>query len=48
VQAWLDRHVSAWASYDPAEIGDLFSDDAAYRYHTGDDPSREARRPGAR
>ncbi len=38
VQAWLDRYVDAWASYDPAGIGDLFSADVSYRYHAGDDP----------
>ena len=38
VQAWLDRYVEAWASYDAARIGDLFSADATYRYHAGDDP----------
>ena len=38
VQAWLDRYVSAWSSYDPAEIGELFSEGASYQYHAGDDP----------
>ena len=38
VQAWLDRYVEAWTSYDPTAIGDLFSEDATYRYHAGDDP----------
>jgi len=38
VQAWLDRYVAAWESYDPAAIGDLFTDDAEYRYHPGDEP----------
>ncbi len=37
-QAWLDRYVAAWKSYDAAAIGDLFSADADYRYHPGDDP----------
>jgi hypothetical protein len=37
VQAWLDRYVAAWKSYDAAEIGDLFSDDAVYRYHPYDE-----------
>ena len=43
VQAWLDAYVSAWLSYDPVAIGDLFSDDAEYRYHPydqGDDVLR--------
>jgi len=44
VQAWLDRYVAAWRTYDPAAIGALFSADAAYRYHPADDPiiGREA------
>src|ERR671914_328363 len=37
VQAWLDRYVAAWRSYDPAAIGDLFSEDATYRYHPWDE-----------
>ena len=36
-QAWLDRYVSAWLSYDPAEIGPLFSEDVVYRYHPSDE-----------
>lgn len=39
-QAWLDRYVAAWKSYDPIAIGDLFAEDAAYRYHPEDDPVR--------
>jgi uncharacterized protein (TIGR02246 family) len=37
VQAWLDRYVAAWTAYDPAAIGDLFTEDAVYRYHPSDD-----------
>jgi hypothetical protein len=37
-QAWLDRYVAAWLSYDPAAIGDLFSEEVAYRYHPYDEP----------
>lgn len=40
VQAWLDRYVAAWKSYDPAAIGDLFAEDAEYRYHPWDEPVR--------
>ena len=43
VQAWLDRYVEAWETYDPGRIGDLFSEDAVYRYHPydqGDDVVR--------
>ena len=39
-QAWLDRYVEAWKTYDPAKIGALFSEDAEYRYHPQDDPER--------
>lgn len=38
VQGWLDRYIAAWRSYDAAAIGDLFSEDATYRYHPWDDP----------
>lgn len=38
VQAWLDRYVGAWETYDPAAIGDLFAEDAEYRYHPADKP----------
>ena len=37
-QAWLDRYVEAWLTYDPGSIGELFSADVAYRYHPYDDP----------
>jgi ketosteroid isomerase-like protein len=37
-QSWLDRYVDAWKSYDPQQIGDLFSEDAEYRYHPQDEP----------
>ena len=40
VQQWLDRYIGAWRSYDPSEIGDLFSTDATYRYHPWDEPLR--------
>ncbi len=39
-QEWLDRYVEAWKSYDPQAIGDLFSEDAEYRYHPQDDPEK--------
>jgi hypothetical protein len=32
-QAWLDRYVAAWRSYDPDEIAALFSEDVRYRYY---------------
>ncbi len=37
-QDWLDRYVAAWLSYDPQAIGELFSDDIAYRYHPYEEP----------
>jgi hypothetical protein len=40
VQAWLDRYVEAWETYDQAVIGELFSDDVEYRYHPADEPIR--------
>ena len=44
VQSWLDRYVDAWRTYDAQAIGDLFTDDAEYRYHPWDAPveGREA------
>lgn len=38
VQAWLDRYVEAWRTYDRALIGDLFSEDAEYLFHPWDEP----------
>jgi ketosteroid isomerase-like protein len=37
-QHWLDRYIAAWLSYDSEEIGALFSEDIAYRYHPYDQP----------
>jgi hypothetical protein len=37
VQAWLDRYIEAWASYDADAIGDLFSTDVRYRFHPSDE-----------
>ena len=36
VQAWLDCYLAAWRSYDPDEIGDLFTEQASYAYHPWD------------
>ena len=43
-QAWLDRYVAAWLSYDADDIASLFTEDVLYRYHPSDDPivGREA------
>ena len=38
VQIWLDRYIAAWSSYDETAIGDLFAEDAEYRYHPWADP----------
>jgi uncharacterized protein (TIGR02246 family) len=43
VQAWLDRYVEAWKTYDPQAIGDLFAEDATYRYHPWDEGDDVAR-----
>ena len=37
VQSWLDHYVEGWETYDPQVIGDLFSEDATYRYHPYDE-----------
>jgi SnoaL-like protein len=39
-QGWLDRYIEAWKSYDAQKIGDLFSEDATYRFHPQDEPER--------
>lgn len=39
VQRWLDRYVEAWRSYDPQDIGALFSENVTYRYHPYDEPT---------
>jgi hypothetical protein len=43
-QDWLDRYVTAWLTYEPDLIGDLFSQDITYRWHPNDVPvvGREA------
>lgn len=38
VDRWLAEYVSAWMSYDPAQIEALFAADVTYRYHPYDDP----------
>ncbi len=39
VQAWLDRYVEAWTSYDESAIGALFAEDAEYRYQPWGEPT---------
>ena len=36
-QAWLDRYMAAWLSYDANDIAALFTEDVAYRYHPYDE-----------
>ena len=38
VQIWLDRYIAAWSSYDETAIGELFADEAEYRYQPWADP----------
>ena len=44
VQSWLDAYIAAWRSNDATEIGELFSEDARYRFVPWFDPviGREA------
>jgi hypothetical protein len=37
VARWLGDYVAAWKSYDAAAIGELFGDDALYRWHPWDE-----------
>jgi hypothetical protein len=43
VAQWLQNYVNAWKSYNPDEIGALFSEDACYRYNPFDEPLRGRR-----
>jgi hypothetical protein len=38
VTAWLNAYMHAWETYDPAAIGDMFTEDAEYRWHPADEP----------
>ena len=40
VAAWVERYVRAWKTNDPADIGGLFSEDAAYYTGPFDAPWR--------
>ena len=44
VQRWIDAYIAAWRAYDERLIGDLFTDDAEYRFFPADPPyvGREA------
>jgi hypothetical protein len=37
LQLWLDKYVEAWRTYNPAQIGELFSEDALYFYSPWDE-----------
>jgi ketosteroid isomerase-like protein len=37
VQRWLDAYNHAWITYDPDEIGALWTSDAEYRWHPWDE-----------
>ena len=37
VQVWLDSYIEAWTTYDPDKIGALFTQDASYKYHPGEE-----------
>jgi hypothetical protein len=39
-QRWLDAYVDAWRTYEVDAIGELFSQNVAYRYHPWDEPVR--------
>ena len=43
VQRWLDAYNHAWTTYDPDEIGELFTDEAEYRWHPWDEGDDVAR-----
>jgi ketosteroid isomerase-like protein len=40
VATWLEAYSHAWQTNDPAEIGELFSEDAVYHYHPYAEPVR--------
>jgi len=37
LQVWLDKYVEAWRTYEPAQIRDLFTEDALYFYSPFDE-----------
>ena len=40
VADWLDGYSHAWGTYDPDEIGALFSEDAVYYFEPFEEPTR--------
>jgi hypothetical protein len=43
IEHWLSAYEHAWQTYDPAEIGALFTADAEYRWHPWDEGDDVAR-----
>jgi hypothetical protein len=43
VTRWLTDYIAAWKSYDAAMIGELFTEDAEYRWHPWDESDDVAR-----
>jgi ketosteroid isomerase-like protein len=39
LRGWPDRYERAWRSNDPADIADLFTEDAVYRWRPWDTPA---------
>lgn len=37
LQAWLDKYVEAWRTYEPEQIRELFAEDALYFYSPWDE-----------
>ena len=38
VRRWIAAYIAAWRTYDETAIGDLFTEDATYRFFPGDPP----------
>ena len=40
VSAWIAAYLHAWETYDAADVGALFTEDAEYRWHPADEPEK--------
>ena len=40
VSAWIAAYLKAWETYDPEDVGALFTEDAEYRWHPADEPEK--------
>lgn len=40
VRSWLERYVEAWRANEPGPIGELFTEDAEYRFRPDKEPTR--------